>query len=157
MALELIVPLNRQSFPTTSVKGARRIVTLCGSTAKALKEFRQANLLLTLSNFLVFTIGCDTHSDTELARMGELGSSKEDLDQLHIDKVKLSHIVYALNPTWNEKDYVGFSMGREIAVARALEKEIWWLQSHVCSKTCNCQQNISQLLDVNPVLVPLPE
>jgi hypothetical protein len=135
-------------FPDVSIHGDRKIITLCGSTRRALQFFRIANLELTCKGFLVFSIGCDTHDDEQLKTLGLLGGSEQDLSLTHFDKITLSDIVFVLNPLEprfdNEKflgfrDYVGSSTGKEIVHARTLKKTLWWMNKHVCHTQCACK------------------
>lgn len=126
-------------LPLISNELNRKTITLIGSTNKALKEFRLANLFLTLKGFIVLTIGCDTHSDADLSLMGKLYASDTDLELLHFDKIMRSDAVLVLNPLVDDKDYIGKHSGMEIYFTRELGKEIWWLNVHDCDSSCYCK------------------
>jgi|SRR5579859_1671837 len=142
---ELHVPLDPARFPCQSDQHNRKIVTLVGSTGKALHAFRDAELMLCCAGFAVFSIGCNTKSDDALTQASLLTTSKQTLDALHHDKLRLSHVCYALNVIVDGHDYVGASMGQEIALARLYGLDIWWLNRHVCSNTCSCKQDVSAI------------
>lgn len=125
------------AFPIASSEEERKIITLCGST-RYYWVFAQFNLLLTCAGFIVLSIGCDTHSDEQLMVLKKLHVSKEALDQLHFEKIHMSDVVLILNP----EDYIGESTGREIAYARSLRKELWWLHEHTCQKECHCRVSV---------------
>ena len=65
---------------------------------------------------------------------------------LHFDKIKMSGYVMVLNAGDEKKegwaDYIGESTGREVAYARKLGKEVWWLYRHHCHAACNCQVSV---------------
>lgn len=132
---ELHVPLDSAQFPERSVQENRKIITLLGSTTKALSAFQDASLILCCQGFIVLSIGCDTKSDSQLEQEHLLLTTKNLLNALHHDKIRLSHYVYVLNVD----DYVGKSTGREIALARMYDIPIWWLYPHICSDTCYCR------------------
>lgn len=70
-----------------------KIVCLCGSTRFG-AAFAKANLDETLAGNIVLTVGCMTHSDTELKITPE---QKLALDELHKRKIDLSDEVLVLN------------------------------------------------------------
>lgn len=100
---------------------APQIVTLCGSTSRALQAFQDANLQLTLQGFIVLSIGCNTHDDTTLKIDQE---TKNRLDVLHLHKIDLADIVFILNPN----GYIGESTAREIEYANRIGKPIYYLE-----------------------------
>lgn len=87
----------------------RTVITLCGST-RFIEQFRQANKVLTLADYIVLSIGCDTRTDKEL-QLNE--KTKLQLDNLHFDKIDLSDEILVLNVG----GYVGSSTKRELAYA----------------------------------------
>jgi hypothetical protein len=101
-------------------KGPRpTIVCLCGST-RFMREFRDANLKLTLEGHIVLTVGCDTKSDDMLDLTKE---DKARLDELHKRKIELADWVHVLNV----HGYVGLSTRGEVEHALKLGKRISWL------------------------------
>jgi hypothetical protein len=96
------------------------IVCLCGST-RFMNAFREANLRETLSMRIVLSIGCDTKSDEMLGLPEEV---KEQLDQLHLQKINLADQILVLNVG----GYVGPSTSAEICYARARGKLVRWLE-----------------------------
>lgn len=97
------------------------IVTLCGST-RFKDAFQKAMLDETLAGKIVLTVGCMTHSDTQLNITEE---QKWNLDRLHMCKIALSDEILVLNVG----GYVGESTSREIAYAYKIMKKIRWLES----------------------------
>ncbi|WP_246610662.1 hypothetical protein [Nonomuraea rhizosphaerae] len=104
------------------------IVCLCGST-RFFDEFRRQNLRLTLAGQIVLSIGCDTKADADLAEIaalgnpGDLAQVKNNLDQLHRDKIRLADEVLVLNVG----GYIGESTRAEIAYATELGKPVHYL------------------------------
>lgn len=104
----------------------RTIVCLCGSTRFS-QAFQQANLNETLAGNIVLTIGCDMKSDHELfdgMSETELEYIKDQLDDLHLDKIRLADEVLILNVD----GYVGKSTSREWQFAMSQNKTIRWLE-----------------------------
>jgi hypothetical protein len=105
--------------------GFPRIVCLCGSTAHALRAFREANLQETLAERIVLSIGCDTHSDTDLFGMApeQMARIKERLDWLHKRKIDQADEVLILNVG----GYIGTSTAGELTYAQFRGKAIrYW-------------------------------
>jgi hypothetical protein len=105
--------------------GFPRIVCLCGSTARALSAFREANLQETIAGRIVLSIGCDTHSDTDLFGMApeQMAHIKARLDWLHKRKIDLADEVLILNVG----GYIGASTAGELAYAQFRGKRIrYW-------------------------------
>lgn len=102
------------------------IVCLCGSTR--FKElFEQMNLQETLAGKIVLSIGCASKSDAELfgaLSEREWNDTKEKLDRLHFEKIKLADEVFILS----RDAYVGESTAREIRYALMLGKRVRWLE-----------------------------
>ncbi len=106
--------------------GRPTVVCLCGSTRFS-KAFQLANLNETLKGNAVFTIGCDTKGDDELFNdmsQEDMAELKERLDVLHFRKIDMSDVVFILNVG----GYIGKSTQRELDYARALGKEIRFLE-----------------------------
>jgi len=102
------------------------VVCLCGSTRFS-QAFQKANLEETLKGNVVLTIGCDTKGDDELFNdmsQEDMAELKERLDILHFRKIDWSDIVYFLNVG----GYIGESTQRELDYARALGKQIRFLE-----------------------------
>lgn len=103
-------------------KQPRTIVCLCGSTRFS-AAYQQANLQETLAGKIVLTIGCDMRNDKEIFveyTPDELIAVKEELDELHLDKIALAHEVLILS----EDGYIGESTARELEYARTLGKKV---------------------------------
>lgn len=116
--------------------GRPTIVCLCGST-RFKDEFVKANLKETLAGNIVLSIGCDMRTDKEI--FGELSDdqetwseevkkTKEKLDELHIEKIKLADEILVLNPG----GYVGKSTSKEIYHALIWHKRIRALNPFIC-------------------------
>ena len=106
------------------------IVTHCGSTSRCRRIFQEARLLDTLANKMVWTVGCDTKSDHDLAAMGT-GVDKTALDILHLWKIHFSHEVLILDVTDEGEFYLGPSTRRERDYAEHLHKRIrYWSHEH---------------------------
>lgn len=100
------------------------IVCLCGST-RFMEAWQKANLEETLAGKIVLSIGCNTKSDADLQRMGELTPEKKaELDELHKRKIDLADEVLILNVG----GYVGKSTFSEYCYATEKGKKIRWLE-----------------------------
>lgn len=100
------------------------IVCLCGST-RFMEAWQKANLEETLAGRIVLSIGCNTKSDADLQRLGELTAEKKaELDELHKRKIDLSDEVFVLNVG----GYIGSSTRSEIDYAFANNKRIRFLE-----------------------------
>ena len=116
MTLDELIALKKQS--------ARPItVTHCGSTSKCNQRFEEAKLKDTIANKKVFSIGCNTKSDDELAAMGT-AIDKVGLDVLHLWKIDESDEVLILDITDDGRHYIGESAARELEYARRTGKRI---------------------------------
>lgn len=105
------------------LKGKRRsvnrtILTLCGS-ARFTKAFKEANRQLTLDGVIVLTVG---HHPTEDDKP-ITAEQKQDLDQVHMDKIAMSDAILVLNVD----GYIGYSTFNEIRYAMAAAKDIYFL------------------------------
>jgi hypothetical protein len=101
-----------------------RVVCLCGST-KFMEAWQAANLSETLAGRIVLSIGCNTKSDADLQRMGELTAEKKaELDELHKRKIDLADECLFLNVG----GYIGTSTRSELEYARRLGRPVRWLE-----------------------------
>lgn len=109
-------------------------ICLSGSTSRALQEFKDANLFYTLHMMMVYSIGCDTHSDTDL---NIDTNTKLSLDILHLFKIDVSDILIVLN----KGGYIGDSTNREIDYALMQNKEVIFLEDNSRKQisVCLCQ------------------
>lgn len=108
----------------------RTIVTLCGST-RFFKEFQRANYEETMKGHIVLSVGFfghakEAHDEAE----GCTADQKEQLDQLHFDKIRMSHEVLILN----KGGYVGESTKNELALAILLNRKVRWLEPEAGEK-----------------------
>jgi hypothetical protein len=104
--------------------GFPEIVCLCGST-KFIEAWQKANLEETLAGRIVLSIVCNTKSDADLQRMGELSAEKKiELDELQKRKIDLCDGVLVLNVG----GYIGYSTRNEIEYATAAGKRIRYLE-----------------------------
>ncbi|MGH7869654.1 MAG: hypothetical protein ACREP9_19005 [Candidatus Dormibacteraceae bacterium] len=99
-----------------------KVVCLCGST-RFKEAFQQANLRETIAGNIVLTVGCMTHSDSELNDI-ITPEIKVKLDELHKRKIDLADEVLILNVG----GYVGESTYSELGYARLTNKTIRWLE-----------------------------
>lgn len=100
------------------------IICLCGSTRFS-EEFKKQNLEETLVGNIVLSIGCDTKSDSDLLRLGQLTEeAKEKLDSLHKRKIDLADSILVLNVG----GYIGNSTRSEIEYAKKIGKKIYYLE-----------------------------
>ena len=100
----------------------RKIVTICGST-RFVEEYKQAAKQLTLDGKIVLSVGMFGHSpdDSGKGKDGEEFTvldeeTKEKLDELHKDKIRMSDEIYVLN----KNGYIGESTRSEIELADKL-------------------------------------
>lgn len=126
------------------------IVTLCGST-RFKDAFQKAMLDETLAGKIVLTVGCMTHSDSQLNISEE---QKMKLDRLHMHKINLSDEILVLNIG----GYVGESTSREIAYAYKIMKKIQWLESrkNFREDVLEAEKHYLQWKD-NPIFLELTE
>lgn len=100
------------------------IVCLCGST-RFMEAWQAANLSETLAGRIVLSIGCNTKSDADLQRLGELTPEKKaELDDLHKRKIDLADEILVLNVG----GYVGASTRSEVRYALSKGKAVRWLE-----------------------------
>lgn len=102
----------------------RKIVCLCGST-QFHEIFAEQRLKLTLDGVIVLTIGSDAPDSMTLAHPDTLEGQhqKNLLDNLHLDKIRMSDEILVLN----KNGYIGDSTRHEVAYAKRLGKIITWL------------------------------
>lgn len=109
------------------------IVTLCGST-RFRRAFEEATSRLTLEGWAVLSVACFGR-EAGAGRDGLSPRQKEELDALHLKKIRMSKRVHVLNVG----GYIGESTTREIAHAFVLKVEITfaeeaagnaWLEEH---------------------------
>jgi hypothetical protein len=93
----------------------RKIVCLCGST-RFKDAFIEANRDETLKGHIVLSVGMFGHQEG----IDMDGPIKSSLDELHMDKIDLSHEVLVLDVD----KYVGESTAREIRYARQSGKPV---------------------------------
>lgn len=86
-----------------------QIITLCGST-RFKDYFYEAAHDLTLQGWIVLMPGVFGHSGDEISE-----SEKQKLDELHLEKIRLSNAIFILNIG----GYIGDSTKREIAFAES--------------------------------------
>jgi hypothetical protein len=108
----------------TTTQARPVIVCLCGST-RFWREFQKAGLEETLAGKIVLSIGAASTSDEE--HFGHLPAeeferTKELLDKLHLEKIKLADEVRIINPA----GYIGESTFHEVLFALSLDKPIRW-------------------------------
>lgn len=96
-----------------------KIITLCGST-KFKKLFEQINRHLTLSGYIVLSVGVFGHADKE--RLSE--ENKKFLDELHFQKIAMSDCIFVIN----KDGYIGESTTKEIEYAAKHGKKILYYQ-----------------------------
>lgn len=100
--------------------GKYKVITLCGST-RFKTEFLDAQKRLTLDGNIVISVGLFGHSgDDEVWTEG----TKEMLDNMHKRKIDMSDAIYVINPG----GYIGESTRSEIDYAKALGKEVMYLE-----------------------------
>jgi hypothetical protein len=121
-ALDLVIYLRWHMARMEQTK----IVTLCGSTRFA-GIFRKLNLQHTVAGDIVLSIGCDSHSDEDLANLADLGFNinevKPRLDELHRRKIDISDGIVVVS---DETGYISESTRGEIDYAYAHGKRVSW-------------------------------
>lgn len=103
------------------------VVTLCGST-RFKDEFIAAQKRLTLEGNVVISVGLFGHAgDAEVwdgMEEGTLSKTKIMLDEIHKQKIAMADSIYVINVG----GYIGDSTRSEIAYAKALGKEVRYLE-----------------------------
>jgi hypothetical protein len=88
------------------------IICICGST-KFKEEINEANKALTLEGHIVLAPSVFGHSGDVITE-----EQKEELDKLHLEKIKMADEVFVVNPN----GYIGDSTKKEIEYANKLGK-----------------------------------
>jgi len=96
----------------------RRIICLCGST-RFKEAFENANKNFTSSGAIVLSVGWFGHLDPEPLSKEQ----KKDLDELHLDKIRMADEVIFLNVG----GYLGESSLRELKFCVENNKIVWML------------------------------
>ncbi|DBA34714.1 TPA_asm: hypothetical protein vir519_00049 [Caudoviricetes sp. vir519] len=96
-----------------------KIVTLCGST-RFKDEFLKAQKDFTLKGYIVLTVGCYPHTDKD----DLTEEQKRAVDELHLRKIDMSHMVYVIN----KGGYIGDSTKREILYAQCIGVKVFFLE-----------------------------
>lgn len=97
------------------------VVTLCGST-KFKEIFEKANHELTLKGIIVLTVGAFGHADNLILTE----SQKHSLDNLHLEKIKMSDAILVLN----YKGYIGESTRREMGFADKVNVDTFLIEDY---------------------------
>jgi hypothetical protein len=116
MTLDELIALKEQTEEPVTV-------THCGSSSKCKERFAEMQLLDTIAGKRVWTIGCNTKSDGDLAAMGTT-IDKDGLDVLHLWKIDGSQEVLILDITDQGEHYTGESTRREMEYAIRTGKRI---------------------------------
>lgn len=99
------------------------VVTLCGST-RFKDEFMEAQKRLTLSGFVVISVGLFGHSGDAEVWEGKdenaVTQTKQMLDDMHKAKIDMADEIFVVNP----EGYIGSSTWSEICYARMTGKAI---------------------------------
>lgn len=100
----------------------RKVVCLCGST-RYHEEYVEANLQETLAGHIVLSVGVFGHHAKEVhGREIDLAECKDDLDALHLDKIRLADEILVIGTP-------GDSTSREIAFAQQIGKKVRYFQA----------------------------
>lgn len=95
-----------------------KVITLCGST-RYLDEFHRQNERLTLEGHIVISVALQTSSRSN--RVTE--ETKKMLDQLHLQKIRLSDEILVINCD----EYIGESTRKEIEFAERIGRKVSYL------------------------------
>ena len=97
--------------------GNYKVITLCGST-KFKNEFMRVQKELTLSGYIVISVGCFGHS-------GDIFTDKQKimLDEMHKRKIDMADEIFVINVG----GYIGNSTRSEIEYAEAHNKKVNYL------------------------------
>ena len=117
-----------------------KVITLCGSS-KFKKEFIEVAEKLSLEGNIVISLGLFGHADNKFDTV-ITEEVKEMLDAAHRQKIKMSDAIYVINPG----GYIGTSTRLEIHYARALNKEIMFLEEPIFTYK-GIYGSMSKLLD----------
>lgn len=96
----------------------RRIITVCGST-KFKNETLKAIKMLENRGCVALAVGSFMHADD----IPILAKTKEEYDRLHLDKIRMSHGIFVVNP----EGYIGESTQNEINLAKSLGLDIKYM------------------------------
>lgn len=100
-----------------------KVVCLCGST-RFFDAFSEANLKETRAGNIVLSVGCHTHSDSDLG-ISQDSEEKKKLDELHLRKIDLADEVLILNVG----GYIGESTRRELEYATKKGRTVRYLEA----------------------------
>lgn len=97
--------------------GNYKVITLCGST-KFKNEFMRVQKELTLSGYIVISVGCFGHS-------GDIFTDEQKimLDEMHKRKIDMADEIFVINVG----GYIGNSTRSEIEYAEAHNKKVNYL------------------------------
>ena len=112
------------------------IITLCGST-KFKKEFNECNYYLTLSDYIVLSVGSFLHSDNDPEIKEEIIKHKEQLDRLHKEKIDISRAVFIID----KNGYIGESTRSELDHALRLGIQIFYYSRGDLQRLCPMLRN----------------
>ncbi len=113
--------------------GARRIITLCGSS-RFKDEFMALNARETLLGNIVLTMGFFHHMD----KVPITAEQKVALDKLHCEKIDMSHEILVINPN----GYIGESTRNEIDHANKANKWIRFYEAPEAGKCKRCYRDV---------------
>lgn len=97
------------------------IITLCGST-RYRDIFMYMQKELTLAGYIVISVGCFGHYETE-QEAERITANKDMLDDMHKRKIDMAESIYVINPG----GYIGSSTASEIDYANEHHKNIYYL------------------------------
>ena len=107
-----ILPEKKTKYP---------IITLCGST-RYRDMFMYMQKELTLAGYIVISVGCFGHYETE-QEAERIAANKDMLDDMHKCKIDMAESIYVINPG----GYIGSSTASEINYATEHHKNIYYL------------------------------
>ena len=97
------------------------IITLCGST-RYRDMFMYMQKELTLAGYIVISVGCFGHYETE-QEAERITANKDMLDDMHKRKIDMAEAIYVINPG----GYIGSSTASEINYANEHHKNVYYL------------------------------
>jgi hypothetical protein len=95
-------------------------ICLCGST-RFMDQFHEANVLLSLAGHVVYSVATSTKGEFQPTE-----DQKLMLDAVHLSKIEESDAVMIVGVQPDGSLYIGESTRREIAFARAREKDLYF-------------------------------
>lgn len=107
------------------------IITLCGST-RFKKEFNECNYYLTLSDYIVLSVGSFLHSDNDPEIRDEILAHKDQLDRLHKSKIDISRAIFVID----KDNYIGESTKSELDHAMKLGLQVYYYSKGDLSRLC---------------------